>query len=78
MKIVKFPGAPARTVDNKNRLFLGPAAFTCPSCGTYAEFNFKNAIFRTIEFHCAGDGCGRNFKLTNPAFSSPKTPPVKY
>jgi tRNA G26 N,N-dimethylase Trm1 len=69
MKIIKFPGSePKIEATNQYKMMMGPLQFSC-DCGQVAELHFKNAIFRTLDFHCSA--CGTHYKLTNPAFIKP-------
>ncbi len=70
MKVIHFPGDghPAGTdPDPNHRLSIGPVTFTCTSCGEGATADFRNMVFRTLEFYCLS--CGSPFRITNPAFS---------
>jgi transcription elongation factor Elf1 len=72
MKIIRFPGGhplPARTnADPSMRLSIGPVTFTCTSCGEETSADFRNMVFRSLEFYCLA--CGSPFRITNPAFSA--------
>jgi len=71
MTIIRFPGGaqrlPANTDDDPNlRLSVGPVRFTCTSCGDETVAEFRNMVFRSLEFYCLT--CGTPFKIRNPAF----------
>lgn len=73
MTIIRFPGGaqqlPTRTSADPNlRLALGPLAFTCTSCGETTQADFRNMVFRTLEFYCLS--CGAPFRVVNPAFDA--------
>ncbi len=79
MSIIKFPGPEQVTSAQTSpepvaKLVVGPMSFTCTNCDDTCTADFKNMIFRVVDFHCAG--CGTFFRITNPAFTI-KTPPKK-
>lgn len=77
-KIIRFPNSAAKISSGISnfqpiaKLTVGPLSFHCTNCGEICHADFKNMIFRTIDFYCSS--CGNFFKITNPAFViSPKT-----
>ena len=81
MEIIRFPGnfkqPPKVVATQENKLSVGgPLRFSC-DCGTTAEVNLTNVIFRHLDFYCSH--CGTHYKVTNPAFVRPlpKAPPKK-
>ena len=73
MTIIRFPGSPqrlpARTNPDPNvRLAVGPVSFTCTSCGKLASADFRNMVFRSLEFYCVA--CGTPHRMVNPAFGA--------
>ena len=73
MNIIRFPGMNTRikkaktSVEPVSKLIIGPFSFTCTNCGETCNADFKNMIFKSIDFHC--NSCGTFFKVANPAFT---------
>jgi len=75
MTIIRFPGGaqqlPALTSPDPHlRLALGAVTFTCTSCGENTQADFRNMVFRSLEFYCLA--CGVPFRVVNPAFNAPR------
>jgi len=75
MTIIRFPGGapqlPTCTSPDPNlRLALGEVVFTCTSCGQTTQADFRNMVFRSLEFYCLT--CGAPFRVVNPAFNQKK------
>ena len=71
--VIKFPGAPFKMTGKpdpspSSKLVVGPLSFHCTTCSKTCTADFKNMIFKTVEFFC--NGCGDSFKVTNPAFGN--------
>lgn len=76
MDIIPFPlGTCTAQPTEHRKLHRGPVKFTCPHCSTSSQVIFEKMIFRSIDFHC--EDCGNSYKITNPAFSPPPSPPKK-
>jgi len=78
--IIKFPRAKPRRkkitdvlVDRitptDTHVSLGRVPFTCVECGSTAQFDFTNVIFKHVTFYCAA--CGHGYKVSNPMFAEP-------
>ena len=74
-KVIKFPGAVQKVfgqefLDPISKLIVGPLSFHCTNCNETCHADFKNMVFRTVDFYCSN--CGNFYKITNPAFSGTK------
>lgn len=79
--IIRFPRARSRRkrltdvlVDRITALdthtSIGRVPFTCAECGSTAQFDFTNVIFKHVTFYCAA--CGHGYKVSNPMFAEPQ------
>lgn len=88
MEVIDFPGAAQLNKKTKqgykrekisnspeNKILLGEVEFTCPTCRTETKIDFKNLIFRSLDFHCSN--CGSRHKISNPAFSTVTSKPSR-